>query len=174
MSVILKFRMLSDENDNFLRDYEVPSNMTLLDLHNYICRSLEYDANNITSFFTSNKLWEKLQEFTLMDMGAEPYDDPEQNAALLMEDVTLADAMEHSNRLIYHFDMIGDRALYLELLESYEEEGEDSRPRLTKTEESAPDQFIAADSLGDRESIFDEVMSDFDDFEGDEEYDDGY
>ena len=29
MSMIFRFRMLSDENDNFVRDYEVPYDMTL-------------------------------------------------------------------------------------------------------------------------------------------------
>ncbi len=29
MSMVFKFRMLSDENDNFVRDLEVPYDMTL-------------------------------------------------------------------------------------------------------------------------------------------------
>lgn len=28
MSMVFRFRMLSDENDNFVRDYEVPYDMT--------------------------------------------------------------------------------------------------------------------------------------------------
>ena len=31
MSMVFRFRMLSDENDNFVRDYEVPYDMTLLE-----------------------------------------------------------------------------------------------------------------------------------------------
>ena len=41
--MVFRFRMLSDENDNFVRDYEVPYDMTLLDFHNFILRSLEYE-----------------------------------------------------------------------------------------------------------------------------------
>ena len=52
MSMVFRFRMLSDENDNFVRDYEVPYDMTLLDFHNFILRSLEYEEC-MASFFTS-------------------------------------------------------------------------------------------------------------------------
>lgn len=38
--MILKFRMLSDENDNFVRDFEVMPEMTLAGLHDFIIESL--------------------------------------------------------------------------------------------------------------------------------------
>ena len=53
MSMVFRFRMLSDENDNFVRDYEVPYDMTLLDFHNFILRSLEYEEC-MASFFTAD------------------------------------------------------------------------------------------------------------------------
>ena len=43
MSMVFKFRMLSDENDHFVRDYEVPYDMTLLGFHEFITRSLGYE-----------------------------------------------------------------------------------------------------------------------------------
>ena len=46
MSMVFRFRMLSDENDNFVRDYEVLYDTTLLDFHNFILRSLEYEDCN--------------------------------------------------------------------------------------------------------------------------------
>ena len=56
MSMVFRFRMLSDENDNFVRDYEVPYDMTLLDFHNFILRSLEYEEC-MASFFTADERW---------------------------------------------------------------------------------------------------------------------
>ena len=53
MSMIFRFRMLSDENDNFVRDYEVPYDMTLLDFHRFLLESLEYEEC-MTSFFTAD------------------------------------------------------------------------------------------------------------------------
>ena len=42
MSMVFRFRMLSDENDHFVRDYEVMYDTTLLEFHNFILDSLEY------------------------------------------------------------------------------------------------------------------------------------
>ena len=89
--MVFRFRMLSDENDNFVRDYEVPYDMTLLDFHNFILRSLEYEEC-MASFFTADERWEKLREFTLMDM-----DDGSEGAPAAMESVTLGQII-HNNR----------------------------------------------------------------------------
>ncbi len=43
MSQIYRFRMLSDENDNFVRDFEVPAESSLLDMHDFIIEMLGYD-----------------------------------------------------------------------------------------------------------------------------------
>ena len=111
--MIFKFRMLSDEDDNFVRDYEVPYDMTLLEFHSFICKDLKYDCNNMTSFFASDANWDKLREFTLADMGLG--DDPEdENLPMPMEKVILSQIIRKNNdRLIYQFDIFGDRAMYL-------------------------------------------------------------
>ena len=56
--MVFRFRMLSDENDRFVRDYEVMYDMTLLDFHNFILSSLEYEPC-MASFFTADDRWEK-------------------------------------------------------------------------------------------------------------------
>lgn len=53
--MLLQFRMLSDEDDNFLRDYLLPPEMTLADLHAFISDDLKYEKENMTSFFTSDR-----------------------------------------------------------------------------------------------------------------------
>ena len=72
MSMVFRFRMLSDENDNFVRDYEVLYDTTLLEFHDFILRSLEYEEC-MASFFTADDRWEKLRGYERMDMddGAE-------------------------------------------------------------------------------------------------------
>ena len=74
--MVFRFRMLSDENDRFVRDYEVMYDMTLLDFHNFILSSLEYEPC-MASFFTADDRWEKKREFTLMDMNDGSADAPE-------------------------------------------------------------------------------------------------
>ncbi len=60
MSMVFRFRMLSDENDNFVRDYEALYDMKLLDFHNFLLETLEYEPC-MASFFTADDLWEKQQ-----------------------------------------------------------------------------------------------------------------
>ena len=56
MSMVFQFRMLSDENDHFVRDYEVMYDMNLLDFHRFILRSLGYEPC-MASFFTADDRW---------------------------------------------------------------------------------------------------------------------
>lgn len=167
--MIFRFRALSDENDNFVRDWEVPYDMTLLDFHNYICKDLGYDSTSGASFFVSDANWEKLQEFTLFDMGLDEEEAPE-----TMESAVLGQLIHKNNdRLIYLFDMFNDRSLFLELTATATAEEGVEYPRLTFAKSEAPAQFDAG-AGGASDSIFDEALGDFGDFEGDEYYDDEY
>lgn len=169
MSMVFRFRMLSDENDRFVRDYEVLYDTTLFDFHRFILSSLEYE-DCMASFFTADDRWEKLREFTSMDMGSGD-DGPE-----AMERVTLGQIVHnHRDRLIYLFDLFGDRAYYLELAGAFEADPEASYPREIFAQAEAPDQYDPSKTnAGDEGSIFDDAMGDFSDFEGDDAYDDEY
>ena len=72
MSVILKLRMLSDEDDCFLRDYEVPYESTLEELHDFICNDLQYEKIPESSFFEADREWNRRREYTHADAGATP------------------------------------------------------------------------------------------------------
>ena len=115
--MVFRFRMLSDENDNFVRDYEVLYDTTLLEFHDFILRSLEYEEC-MASFFTADDRWEKQREFTSVEM-----DDGSGDAPAAMESVTLGQVIHNRrDRLIYLFDMFGDRAYFLELTGTFEAE----------------------------------------------------
>lgn len=168
--MIFRFRMLSDENDHFVRDYEVMYDTTLLDFHRFILQSLEYEEC-MASFFTADDRWEKRREFTLMDMGGSEEGSPEP-----MESVTLGQIIHNRrDRLIYLFDFFGDRAYYLELSGSYEADPAASYPREIYAQAEAPDQYDPSKNVIEQSgSAFEEVMGDFCDFEGDDSYDDEY
>ncbi|MFI3316691.1 MAG: hypothetical protein SNF93_03820 [Rikenellaceae bacterium] len=172
--LIYRFRMLSDQNDNFVRDYDVPSIFTLLDFHDFIIDSLEYEPC-ITSFFTADAQWEKLAEFTTVDMGFEPSQGDEVAAApQAMDSVRLCDVMHYMHdRLIYNFDLFASRAYYLELVDAKEVADPNKYPCEVFAHATAPDQFDPDASVDDG-SIFEEMMGDFGDFDGDDAYDDGY
>lgn len=167
--IVFKFRMLSDENDHFVRDYEVPADLTLLDFHNFLRDSLEYEEGMV-SFHSADERWEKLQEFTLVDMGL----DEVEGAPRAMEKVTLKEVMRRiGDRLVYQFDLFGNRAYYLELMDVVAAEPHFTYPREAFAHGATPDQYEAG-LAEDEGSIFDEMMGSFNDFEGDDSVDDEY
>ena len=170
MSMVFRFRMLSDENDRFVRDYEIMYDATLLEFHEFLLEALEYEPC-MASFFTADNRWEKEREFTLMDM-----DDGSEQAPLPMADVKRGQIIHRlRDRLIYLFDMFGERAYYLELTGAYEAEEGASYPREIYAVADVPDQYDPTKTSDtDDGSIFDDVMSEFSDFEGDDNYDDEY
>ncbi len=172
MSKILKIRALTDENDRFVREWEMRTDMTLLDLHDFICDELGYDNSVVTSFYISNEMWEKLQQFTSENMEDDSGD------TLLMQEIQLGAIMQQKgDRLIYVFDPFGDRAYYLEVAALAEFNPAESYPRLTDWRGDAPDQFDASflSGEGDEENFddsFDDIFGEFADFEGDDNYSD--
>jgi len=170
MSMIFQIRMISGENEDFLRDYEVSYAMSLLDFDSFICEDLGFDAMDMTSFFLSNERWEQEQEFTLMDMGS---DIP--GAPIAMENVTLGQILrKNHDRLIYVFDQLSDRVMFLELMGTIKTDPQAEYPRITKSEGIAPAQFIANMEGETNDSIFGDAMEDFFHFEGDDFYDDDF
>ena len=168
--MILRLRMLSDENDNFVRDVEVSHEMNLLELHNFIISSIEYD-DCMASFYTADEQWQPLQEFSLMDLGDEQFE----GAPVAMEKVTLAElVVSECNRLIYQFDMIADRAFYLEVVSATQPNPELEYPRVSFENARVPDQYDPDALPADDGSIFDEMMDEFGEFDGDDSYDDEY
>lgn len=162
--------MLSDENDNFVRDFEVSHEMNLLELHNFIISSIEYD-DCMASFYTADEQWQPLQEFSLMGLGDEPFE----GAPVAMEKVSLAElVVSECNRLIYQFDMIADRAFYLEVVSATQPNPELEYPRVSFENARVPDQYDPDAVPADDGSIFDEMMDEFGEFDGDDSYDDEY
>lgn len=162
---------MSDEVDDFVRDYEVPYNMSLLEFHNYINKDLGYSNEELASFFKSDVEWEKLQEFTLFDMGTDNVDiDPDDDipAPVPMSEVKLSLIITQKfDRLIYAFDLLMERCLYIELIESQFRDSATNYPRTVKSEGVPPAQFI-----DEPEDIFKEAMDEFNDFQADEKMND--
>lgn len=169
MALVLKFRMLTDENDNFIRDFEVPADISMLELHNFIVSALGYDEC-MASFFTADDRWERQREFTLMDMGDGGADGP-----LPMAEVLVGQAIRRvHDRLVWLFDMFAERAYYLEVMDAVQPEAGRTYPRVAFEHAEVPDQYDPELSEGDTRSIFEEMMGDYSDFEGDDSYDDEY
>lgn len=175
MSMVFRFRVLSDEDENFIRDYELMYDNTLTDFHNLICKDIDYDPDEMTSFFLSDESWHKIQEFTLFDVGMSESEKQDEFAPIAMDDVMLGQIIHSKHeRLLYVFDVMEDRAFFVELMEAKEVEEGREYPAVVFANGQAPDQYDAELSMGNK-SIFEEAMGGFEDFEGDDSYyDDEY
>ena len=140
--MVYKFTILSDEVDTFVREIGIDSEASFFDLHNAILDSVDYEKNQMTSFFICSDDWEKGQEVTLVETeSSSEYDN------LVMDETKLEDLISDENqKLIYVFDMMSDRVFFMELTEIVPRQSLDKAVCLT-TEGNAPIQILADDEL---------------------------
>ena len=109
--MVYKFRLLSDEVEDFRRDIEIDSDATFQELNDAILESVNYPDDQMTSFFICNNNWIKELEITREDMGGMS---EEEN--YVMADTVIGDIVEEEKqKLMYVFDPLGDRAFFMEL-----------------------------------------------------------
>ena len=137
-----KFRLLSDEVEDFRRDIEIDSDATFIELHNAILQSVNYPDDQMTSFFICNDRWIKEIEITREDMGSMSEEDN-----YIMADTVIGDLVEEEKqKLLYVFDPLGDRVFYMEL--SKIEFGKDiDAPVCVKSIGEAPAQVLNFEEL---------------------------
>lgn len=140
--MIFKFTVLSDEADDFVREINIDSEATFLELHQAILDSVKYDSQQLTSFFICSDDWEKGQEVTLIEMdSSSEYDN------LVMENTKLEELIsDEKQKLLFVFDMLQDRAFFIELTEIIPGKTVD-KAICTLSEGNAPVQLIAEDAI---------------------------
>ncbi|HRZ97608.1 MAG TPA: hypothetical protein P5084_08630 [Paludibacter sp.] len=111
--MVYKFTILSDEIDNFVRVIKIDPEATFFDLHEAILDSVNFEKNQMTSFFICSDHWEKGQEVTLVEMESDSeYDN------LVMDEIKLEELIsDEKQKLLYVFDLMSDRAFFIELSE---------------------------------------------------------
>lgn len=132
--MIFKFVVISGEEEDFLREFDLDENNTLLDFHNILQEELEYDKSQLASFFTTTQKWEKEEEFTLFEMGANttPMDE------VIIDDILIED----NQKLLYVFDIFNERALFIECIGQAEEKEERIYPLCTRSQGRPPQQVM--------------------------------
>ncbi len=111
--MIYKFLILSDEVENFRREISIDADATFLDLFKAIIETTGYDEKEMSSFFLCNDDWRKKQEITLVEMDTDSDVD-----IFVMEETPLMDFLEEEKqKLMFVFDYVNDRALYMKLSE---------------------------------------------------------
>ncbi len=142
--MILLFRILSDEDEEFYRDLVIDGSDTFLDFHKVLQENLAYDPTQLASFFITDENWEKQQEITLIDMTLEPGIE-----TLTMGEVTMEKYLsEVSQRVIYVYDFFSERAFFMELIETTDQSSPKDTPFIADSKGDPPRQ-LALDLLLD-------------------------
>ncbi len=111
--MIFRFLLLSDEVADFKREIKIDANGTFLDFYHAIVACTNFDEKEMASFYLCDSAWRKKQEITLVEMDT--YSDED---SYIMEECVLNDFLEdEKQKLMFVFDYLNDRALYIELSE---------------------------------------------------------
>lgn len=111
--MIFRFLILSDEVDNFRREIQIDASATFFDFYKAILACTGFSDTEMASFFLCNDNWRKQQEITLIEMDS--YSDED---TFIMEESLLDEFLEdEKQKLMFVFDYLNERALYIELAE---------------------------------------------------------
>ncbi|MEA1873009.1 MAG: hypothetical protein U9N51_01075 [Bacteroidota bacterium] len=161
---IYKFRILSTESKDFIRDIEIPDEKRFYDLHMGIQAACDFDFAQMTSFYLSNKGWEREEEISMIDMDKAGDED---DKPYFMKDVRLKDLISKANqRLLYLFDFFSVRMMFIELVEirpMTPKEAKQNYPICSFSEGEAPKMQVIDDVL----NVDDLLPDDFDEFDDD-------
>lgn len=111
--MVYRFTIISDEVEDFMREIKIDSDATFFELHKTILDSCGYADDQMTSFSICENGWEKVQDVTLEEMDTDSDEDSFVMAETLLSDL-LEDEKQH---LLYTFDPLTDRCLFMELSE---------------------------------------------------------
>lgn len=177
---IYKFRLLSDQNDEFVRDIEIQAIQTFEDFHHTIADCAPLYGSELASFHICDQKWNKLKEITLIDMlEGQELDDEEDGKPLeetfIMKDSKIKDFInEPHQRLLYEYDFLNLSTLYIELLSVHKQKEEGIYPVCTLSkgnlkEEPTPDMMLEEDQDLTEQLLqdFDELLDDTLDYKGD-------
>lgn len=170
---VYKFRMLSEENDHFLRDIEIRANQTFQDFHNSIADCVQLNGNELASFHICDQKWNKMKEITLIEMmdGSEE----EENTKHIEETFVMKDALirqfidEPNQRLLYEYDFLSMKTFFIELISVFKQKDPGPYPRcvnkrgevvenITKDPTSEEDEELRSQLLQDFEDLLDDSL----------------
>ncbi|MDP4290242.1 MAG: hypothetical protein Q8908_04100 [Bacteroidota bacterium] len=143
-----KFRMIVEDQDDFVRDYEIRSNQTFMDLYNIIRQTVTLRGNELASFFICDSKWRKKKEITILDMQDETMadtindDDDEDHLkpikklpTFVMENSKLKDFIEDpAQRILLEYDFLNPTDFYIELFKIFDAKEDAEYPRCVKKE----------------------------------------
>lgn len=136
--LIYKFRILFDDDENFLREIEIKPDQTFEAFHKAILSCVDLAKDSMASFFICDNKWRKQQEITLSDTDDVPADNEEYKTRLMRE-TTLTNCIDNPNQqLIYINDLQKKYIFFIELFRIYNNEEKVNFPRCVRSKSDIP------------------------------------
>lgn len=162
--MVFKFKIISDKVENFAMHIDADARNTFFELHEAIQDECKYDASELATFFLADEEWDKGQEISMFANQSLNH-----NATPSMKNAMLGDYLnEKEDKLIYIFDIINQKSLYIELNEIVMEK-KLSTPVVTSNRGMAPLQSSSNrydnDLLAIEDSELQNVFTDFGELE---------
>ena len=162
--MVFKFKILSDKVEDFALHIDVDARNTFFELHEAIQDECNYDPSEISTFFLADEEWDKGLEITMFANNL-----PIQDTSPTMKNAVLGDYLkEKEDKLIYIFDVINQKSLYIELNEIVMDKFLNA-PVVTYNRGLAPVQSISnhfdTDLLVDEDLEFQNSFTDFGELE---------
>lgn len=124
-----RFRILLEDVDDFYRDIEIMANSTFEDLHKAIIQSVDFDGQEIASFYICDSKWNRKKEIVLIDMS----DEGTENPPLVMSKCKLAEYVDDPHQhMIYVYDFLNFYEFSIELSKIFPAEKNVVYPRCIK------------------------------------------
>lgn len=171
-----RFEISLPDSSDFRCEIAVGGEQTFLQFHEKIIEVLGYDGSQMASFYTLDRMGNRVKEIALMDMS----EDDEEDSTWVM-DVTCIHEVVNANciELEYVFDFFNDRYFRVEYAGEYIADSADVLPVCLYCEGDIPDQGgfeedMKWDSGGSGEDYDDSFMEEFsNDFTDTDDYRDG-
>ena len=168
---IYKFRLLSTENDEFIRDIEIKANQTFKDFHNMISECVKMKGNELASFHICDQNWTKIKEVTLLDMRMENESKEGDDETLapveeifLMDNSRISDFIDEPHqRMVYEYDFMDMTTLFIELTGVWKIKDESvTYPQCTLVEGDLEPQTVPRVVEEEDSEMTEELLADFD------------
>jgi len=132
---IYRFKVTFEDEEDVYREIDIKSTQTFEDLHNVIQVSINFDNSKGASFYLSDDLWRKGEEFVLNH-------DKKKDKTLMSKGKLLTYIEDPHQKFIYVFDYDQPWEFYVELIKIPEEDKKINYPKCTKSVGIAPKQYL--------------------------------
>jgi hypothetical protein len=132
-----KLRVLYDAKDDqeIFRDIVLTEGQNLEQLHKTIVKSMDFEGDELASFYQSGSDWEKGKEFPLEDMG------DEEDAVQIMKKIKIEEvAGKKGDRMLYVYDFLKMSTFLCEVTEVGKKEEAKKYPLVTATQGDFPEE----------------------------------